>query len=217
MMKSIWWFITKWTAVLLVWVLSMVLAIGSTFLMNNIGNLRGMLPSLPLSVLELKDAEIKKRGVELKAEKAKGQKVKNKIKINAERSRKRTMAAAKRLPAEELADLLGPLGLAAGAGFVAYDLTDICWELHDQNELLELIGAPLLDNPFVDGCDKVAIKTDIWVIKAKDGWNYIATKTQNGWDRAKIKVGDWGEALKLMQEIATDRLADQVLKYDYLF
>ena len=138
-MTKIFWTVTKLTALMSAWVISMVLAIGSTFFMEKLGDLRGMLPSMPPSVLE--------------AERQKGKAVQDKVKANADRSQRRTMAAAKRLPAEEFIDLFGVFGFFAGAGFVAYDLADICWEIHDQNELLAMIGEPLIANPFVEGCD----------------------------------------------------------------
>ena len=138
MAKLLWAFI-KLTALLSAWVLSMVVDIGSTLVMDSLGDLRGMLPSMPPSVID--------------DERQKGKVLQDKVKANADRSQRRTMAAVKRLPAEEFVDLFGVLGAFAGAGFVAYDLADICWEIHDQNELLALIGEPLIANPFVDGCD----------------------------------------------------------------
>jgi len=122
------------------------------------------------------------------------QKVDKMVKRNADRSAKRVANAMKRMPADEMTNLLGPLGLLAGSGFIAYDLADMCYEINDANELLTLIGEPVKENPISENCDKVERGTSYVVQNIKEGWTLVVTKTTTGWEQSVAWVKEtWNE------------------------
>ena len=149
----------------------------------------GSLLNLPSVHLDQKkriakqDSRIHKQTGDIQKQKMHKAKVDNMVKRNATRSQKRVANAMKRLPAEELVDLLGPVGLLATGGFVAYDLADMCYEINDANDLLELIGQPLIENPISQNCDKVERGSSYVIQNVKEGWTVVVTKTKNGWQR----------------------------------
>ena len=169
------WFTTKWTALLSAWFLSILITLSSSALMTALGGI-GSLLNLPSVHMQQKDKLEKTHKHQKKVDKM--------VKRNADRSAKRVANAMKRMPADEMTNLLGPLGLLAGSGFIAYDLADMCYEINDSNELLELIGEPVKENPISDNCDKVERGTSYVMENIQEGWSLVVTKTQNGWEQS---------------------------------
>lgn len=182
------WFATKWTGVASAWFLSIIIVMGTNGLLDVFGKF-GSLLNLPSVHMTQK--------ADLDAEKKHQAKVDKMIKRNANRSQRRIANAMKRIPADEITSLLGPIGLLAGGGFVVYDLADMCYEINDANELLELIGEPVMKNPISDNCDKVQRGSSYVVENFKKGWSVVVTKTKNGW----VQTVQWFEH-------ATDKVSD---------
>ena len=168
------WFTTKWTTLLTAWFLSILITLSSGALMTALSGI-GSLLNLPSVHMKQVD--------KLKETKRHQKKVNKMVKRNADRSAKRVANAMKRMPADEMTNLLGPLGLLAGSGFIAYDLADMCFEINDANELLRLIGEPTKENPISDNCDKVERGTSYVMENIQEGWSLVVTKTQDGWEQ----------------------------------
>jgi hypothetical protein len=175
------WSMAKVILILGAWILSIVVTMASTTLLNSLSSL-GSLVNLPSVHMKQK--------TEIDAQKRHAAKVKKMTTRNANRSQRRIANALKRLPADELVSLLGPIGFAAGGGFIAYDLADMCFEINDANELLELVGEPLVDNPISDNCDKIERGGSYIIQNVKKGWTVVVEKTSNGWRLVKAKTRD---------------------------
>ena len=207
-MKTILFFITKWGVLLSAWFLSIIITMSSAFLLDKFAHLGSLLniPSVHMKQkgyarnLEQKtragNTRIKKLEADNLAQIEHQKKVDDMIKRNANRSKQRTTAALARLGPEELSDLLGPFGLAFAGGFVAYDIADMCYEINDANELLDLIGEDLVENPISNNCDKVERGSSYVIQNVKDGWSVVVNKTKDGWEEVAIFFNDWKQILE---------------------
>ena len=222
MKRATLWFTAKWGLLLSAWLLSIVITLANSALLSAFGNFGSLLnmPSIPKMQQDTierqrgtiesqketiekqkqkakkQDAKITKQGAEIDARRDHKTKVDNMIKRNASRSKKRVAAAMARLPAEEIVGLFGALSLPATAGFVAYDIADMCYEINDANELLELIGQPKVGNPVIDkfgeACHEIERNSTYVITAVSEGWSAVVTKTRDGWEVvATNAAGTW--------------------------
>lgn len=194
MKRAAFWFTAKWGFLTSAWLLSILITLASSTLLSAFGNF-GSLLNLP-SIPKAQTWTINNQNAEIDALKDHQTKVDNMIKRNASRSKKRVAAAMARLPAEEIVGLFGALALPATAGFVAYDIADMCYEINDANELLELIGQPKVGNPVIDkfgkACHEIERNSTYVITAVSEGWSAVVTKTKNGWEVvATNAAGTW--------------------------
>lgn len=230
-MKSVLWFTTKWGLLLSAWCLSILITLGSTFLLDAFGKFGSLLnlPSIPKMQQETikkqetriknQDTRIKNQRTEIDGRRQHKTKVDNMIKRNASRSKKRVAAAMARLPAEEIVGLFGALALPATAGFVAYDIADMCYEINDANELLELIGQPKVGNPVIDkfgeACHEIERNSTYVITAVSEGWSAVVTKTKNGWEVvATNSAGAWAwvkNESATMYDFAVEQISETMI------
>ena len=124
-----------------------------------------------------------------------------------------------RLPAEEIVGLFGALALPATAGFVAYDIADMCYEINDANELLELIGQPKVGNPVIDkfgeACHEIERNSTYVITAVSEGWSAVVTKTKNGWEVvATNSAGAWAwvkNESATMYDFAVEQISETMI------
>ena len=239
------WFTAKWGLLLSAWLFSILITLASSALLDAFGNFGSLLnlPNIPKmqqetikkqgqtierqketikkqkTTIKKQDMKIKKQGAEIDGRAAHKTKVDNMIKRNASRSKKRVAAAMARLPAEEIVGLFGALALPATAGFVAYDIADMCYEINDANELLELIGQPKVGNPVIDkfgkACHEIERNSTYVITAVSEGWSAVVTKTKNGWEVvATNAAGTWAwikNESETMYDFTVEQISETVM------